>query len=207
MRHTLSSLTLLMMSLTLPLQAETLRLPDLKAGEQTREVNGIVRFHSLDLTLPCTVITQSHMRDIALGAIDAGRFHQAGDRSQPVHIRLNLKNCLKGAAGAPAPNGAKRVVSNRAANPEGERTIQLIFMGEADPSNAELLRIHGTVQGAGIRLLDINGNALAFNQTARSYLINAGDSEFDFMAALESTGGHVSNGEFSSLIRLKMEYL
>lgn len=75
-------------------------------------------------------------------------------------------------------------------------SLSLLMMSLTLPLQAETLR-----------LLDINGNALAFNQTARSYLINAGDSEFDFMAALESTGSHVSNGEFSSLIRLKMEYL
>ncbi len=82
----------------------------------------------------------------------------------------------------------------------------------SSPTGSIMVMPHSTRRdlpspGAGVRLLDKSGNALDVGQTHAPWLVNSGDSELNFMAALESTGLHVSAGDFSSLVRLKMEYL
>lgn len=171
------------------------------------EDSGIVRFHGSVFASPCVLMTQGRIQDVEMGEISAGRFRQTGDRSQPVRFKLYLKDCLKGASQSRGSLASKTTGSDWRAYSTGEQAVQMTFVGEPDIENTQLLRTTGTSRGAGIRLLDKGGNALAVGQTHEPMLVNAGDSELNFMAALESTGQHVSAGDFSSLVRLKMEYL
>ncbi|MGM1328343.1 fimbrial protein, partial [Klebsiella michiganensis] len=89
----------------------------------------------------------------------------------------------------------------------GEQAVQLTFIGESDERNRQLLRLTGSISGAGIRLLDVKERALDINQTQPPFIVKTGDSSLTFIAVLESTGRNVTAGNFSGLLRLKMEYL
>lgn len=175
--------------------------------DHASEDGGIVRFHGSVFASPCVLMTQSRFQDVELGDISAQRFHQAGDRSEPVRFKLYLKDCLKGASRSRTSLASRATGEDWRSYTTGEQAVQLTFIGEADPVNTQLLRTTGTTIGAGIRLLDRKGNALDLAQTHVPELVKTGDSELSFFAALESTGRNVSAGEFSGLVRLKMEYL
>jgi fimbrial protein len=175
-------------------------------GEVSGEY-GNVHFHGRVYTSPCVLDMASREQTIDLGDISARRFHQAGDRSQPVSITLRLNDCLKGAAriisDTPALGGGGVTVMHSTA----ETGIGLTFMAEAAPGNSDLVRIHGDVQGAGLRLLSARAWPLSLNQPQQLYVLKPGDNVITLMAALESTESSVTAGEFYGLVRLKLEYL
>ncbi|WP_336221748.1 fimbrial protein [Citrobacter amalonaticus] len=207
MQNPFPYIALLVMGMTFQCGANVPVQPQHLAQENVGEDSGIVRFHGSVFASPCVLMTQGRIQDVEMGEISARRFHQAGDRSQPVRFKLYLKDCLKGASQSRSSLASRTTGNDWRGYSTGEQAVQLTFVGESDINNTQLLRITGTTQGAGIRLLDKSGNALDVGQTHAPWLINPGDSELNFMAALESTGPHVSAGSFSSLVRLKMEYL
>lgn len=170
------------------------------------EDGGKVIFHGSVYASPCVLAPQSRLQIIEMGEISARRFHQAGDRSQPVLIRIDLKDCLKGASQARDSLASKTTGIDKHLYTTGEQAVQLTFIGESDMNNRQLLRLTGGISGAGIRLLDTKARALDINQTRPLLIVKTGDSSLTFMAALESTGTNVIAGDFSGLLRLKMEY-
>ena len=207
MQNPLFTVALLAMGVAFQCGADVPAQPQHSAQEHVREDSGIVRFHGTVFASPCVLMTQGRIQDVEMGEISAQNFRQAGDRSEPVRFKLYLKDCLKGASQSRGSLASRTTGNDWRAYSTGEQAVQLTFVGESDLNNGQLLRTSGTTQGAGVRLLDKNGNALDVGQTHAPWLVNSGDSELNFMAALESTGLHVSAGDFSSLVRLKMEYL
>ncbi|KNC95731.1 fimbrial protein [Trabulsiella odontotermitis] len=207
MPHKLPLLALLALGVTFQTCADVPLLPSHNNRDSASEESGIVRFHGYVYASPCVLMTQSRIQDIEMGEISARQFHQAGDRSQPVRFTLYLKDCLKGATQARSSIASKTTGNDWRAYSTGEQAVQVTFIGESDINNRNLIRTTGTTQGAGVRLMDMKGNPLDVNQTNAPYLVNPGDSELNFLAALESTGRQVTAGEFSGLVRLKMEYL
>ncbi|KFB98748.1 MrfE family protein [Trabulsiella guamensis ATCC 49490] len=207
MPNKLPLLALLAVGVTFQTCADSPLLPSPTTQDRVGEESGIVRFHGSVYASTCVLTTKSRIQDIELGEISARQFHQAGDRSQPVRFTLYLKDCLKGASQARTSLGPKSTGDNWRAYSTSEQAVQVTFIGESDINNRQLIRTTGSTQGAGVRLMDMKGNALEVNQTHRPYLVNPGDSELNFLAALESTGTNVLAGEFSGLVRLKMEYL
>lgn len=207
MRNRYSLIALLTLSIAANAWASTPLLPLHNDQDHSGEDSGIVRFHGSVFASPCVMAMQSRIQDVEMGEISARRFHQAGDRSQPVLIKVYLKDCLKGASMVRGSVASKTTGNNWRAWTTGEQAVQLTFIGESDDINSQLLHTEGSTRGAGIRLLDADGKPLELNQTERPYLVKTGDSELTFMAALEATTTRVSAGDFRGLIRLKMEYL
>ena len=182
-------------------------LPQHQDRDHAGEDGGIVRFHGSVYASPCVMAGESRMQDIDMGEMTARSFHRAGDHSQPVLIKIYLRDCLKGASMALSSLASKTTGSDWRAYTTGEQAVQMTFIGESDVADPALLHTAGMVQGAGIRLMDMSGNKLAINQTQTPSLVKYGDSVLTFMAALESTGNTVTAGEFQGLLRVKMEYL
>lgn len=207
MRNRYSLFALLALSIAAQAWSDTPLTPQHNDGDHSGEDSGVVRFHGSVFASPCVLAMKSRIQDVEMSDISARRFHQAGDRSQPVLVKVYLKDCLKGASMVRGSVAAKTSAQNWRAWSTGEQAVQLTFIGEADAANSQLIHTEGSTRGAGIRLLDSDGKALELNQTQRPYLVKTGDSELTFMAALESTGTSVTAGDFRGLVRLKMEYL
>ncbi|HEM6801136.1 fimbrial protein [Citrobacter koseri] len=198
---------LLAASVMFQASADIPRLPQYYTSEHSSEDSAVVRFHGSVLASPCELVALNNIQVVDMGNISASSFHQAGDRSRPVMIKFHLRDCLKGASGVQASVSTGTRSNRRHTQPGGARPVQLTFVGESDLGNSQLLRTTGSMKGAGVRFLDIQGKALDINQVSSPYLVGYGDSELTFMAMLESTGRNVSAGEFRGLVRLKMEYL
>lgn len=188
-------------------QSTVPQLPQHQDRDHAGEDGGIVRFHGSVYASPCVMAGESRMQDIDMGEMTARSFHRAGDHSQPVLIKIYLRDCLKGASMARSSLASKMTGRDWRAYTTGEQAVQMTFIGESDVADPALLHTTGMVQGAGIRLMDMSGNKLAINQTQTPSLVKYGDSVLTFMAALESTGNSVTAGEFQGLLRVKMEYL
>ncbi|WP_434637238.1 fimbrial protein [Klebsiella sp. I138] len=168
---------------------------------------GDVRFHGRVYVSPCVLDMASRDQSIDLGDIPASAFHQAGDRSRPVLVTLALNDCLKGSGHALRDLPEQTSATPPLTHSTLEQGVSLTLMAEGAWGNSDLARIHGEVQGAGIRVMSEHQQLIPLNQPQRMWIIKPGNNALHFLAALESTGTEVSAGEFQGLLRLKLEYL
>ncbi|MCS3430279.1 type 1 fimbria pilin [Klebsiella sp. BIGb0407] len=182
-------------------------LPQHKDQTHQSEDSGNVIFHGSVYASPCVLAPESRLQTVDLGEMSAGTFHQSGDRSLPAQVRVEFRDCLKGASQARDSGSAKTIGDNKHSyTNNAEQAVQMTMVGDSDENNSQLLHLTGTTSGAGIRLLDTNQRAMDINQTQSPFLVKSGDSSQIFHAALESTGQTVTAGHFNGLLRLKMEY-
>lgn len=124
-----------------------------------------------------------------------------------MRVHIEFRDCLKGASQARDSIASRTTGNRKQLYTTGEQAVQLTFIGESDAYNRRLLHLTGSISGAGIRLLDVKERALDINQTQSPFIVKTGDSSLTFFAVLESTAYDVTAGNFSGLLRLKMEYL
>ncbi|WP_300005214.1 fimbrial protein [uncultured Cedecea sp.] len=170
------------------------------------EDSGNVMFTGSVYASPCVLAPESRLQTVDLGEISARGFHRSGDRSKPAVIRIELRDCLKGASQSRSSLAARTTGNNKNLYTTGEQAVQMTLLGESDEHNSQLLRMTGGSSGAAIRLLDAKQRPLDINQTHAPFVVKSGDSSQTFLAVLESTGRNVSAGNFSGTLRLKMEY-
>lgn len=168
---------------------------------------GNVRFHGRVFVSPCVLDMASRDQTVDLGDISASRFHQSGDRSDPVLVTLYLNDCLKGSGHTLRDFPGQTSEMPERTHSTVERGVSMTLMAESAPENSDLGRIHGDVRGAGIRLLTERNQLIHLSQPQRMWILKPGDNAIHFLAALESIGREVTAGEFNGLVRLKLEYL
>ncbi|CAI1182180.1 fimbrial protein [Serratia ficaria] len=168
---------------------------------------GTVSFYGGLLSAPCSLAPDSQDQSIDLGEVNARDFQNAGDRSAPVRFRLSFRNCLLGArALADNPAGPRNGDANRLYL-QGEQAATLVFLGESDIANPQLLKLNGGVQGIGLRLRDQQGCALALNQQSRPYILQPGSNTLWFSASVESTQRAVMAAGFAAVAHIQVIYL
>jgi len=208
MKTRLSLLALFVFSISMPVLAD-INVP-LQPQHYNRdhqgEDGGNVIFSGSVYASPCVLAPESRLQTVDLGEISARGFHRAGDRSQPALVRVELRDCLKGAAQARDSIASRTTGNTKHLYTTGEQAVQMTLIGESDEHNSQLLRMTGSSSGAAIRLLDAKQRPLDINQTHAPFVVKSGDSSQTFLAVLESTGQNVSAGHFSGTLRLKMEY-
>ncbi|CAI0960862.1 MULTISPECIES: fimbrial protein [Serratia] len=168
---------------------------------------GTVSFYGGLLSAPCSLAPDSQDQSIDLGEVNARDFQNAGDRSAPVRFRLSFRNCLLGArALADNPAGPRNGDANRLYL-QGEQAATLVFLGESDIANPQLLKLNGGAQGIGLRLRDQQGRALALNQQSRPYILQPGSNTLWFSASVESTQRAVMAAGFAAVAHIQVIYL
>lgn len=168
---------------------------------------GNVHFHGRVFVSPCVLDMSTRDQSVELGDISAARFHQRGDRSTPVKFTVRLNDCLKGATETIENFPAEMSGRYLRVRGTGEQGVTIRFSAEGDSANADLVKLRGSVHGAGLRIMNGNQALLGLNRDQKLYLINPGNNTLTFLAALESTQQSVSAGEFQGLVRLEVEYL
>lgn len=168
---------------------------------------GTIGFFGGLLSAPCSLVPDSRDQAIDLGEVSARDFQNAGDRSAPVRFRLSFRNCLLGAkALADNPAGQRNGDAGRLYL-QGEQAATLVFLGDSDMNNPDLLKLNGGVQGIGLRLTDQQGRALSLNQQSRPYILQPGSNTLWFRAQLESTQKYMQASQFTGVVHVQLVYL
>lgn len=168
---------------------------------------GTVSFHGGLLSSPCSLTPDSQDQSIDLGDVNARDFQNAGDQSTPVRFRLSFRNCLLGAKALADNPAGQRNGDAAQLYLQGEQAATLVFLGDSDVNNPELLKLNGGVQGIGLRLKDQQGRALALNQQSRPYVLQPGSNTLWFSASVESTQRAVMAAGFSGVAHIQVIYL
>jgi type 1 fimbria pilin len=124
-----------------------------------------------------------------------------------VRFRLSFRNCLLGAkALADNPAGPRNGDAGQLYL-KGEQAVTLVFLGDSDVNNPDLLKLNGGVQGIGLRLKDQQGRALSLNQQSRPYILQPGSNTLWFSAQIESTQKYPLANQFNGVVHVQLVYL
>lgn len=90
---------------------------------------------------------------------------------------------------------------------QGEHAATLVFLGESDINNLQLLKLSGGIEGIGLRPKDQQGHALALNLQSCHYILQLGNNTLWFNANVESTQRAVMAAGFAAVARIQVIYL
>lgn len=156
--------------------------------------SGRIHFTGTVINAPCSIAAGDEDINVNMGQV-ANKVLESGNKySQNVNYTIHLQDCDLTAqtAGAVAyPAMSKVAVS---------------FAGTPDSSLSELLANTGSAKGAGIRLIDANGDLLKVGDTSKDINLVTGNNELVFAARVEANSQPVSTGTIVSQATYALNY-
>lgn len=156
--------------------------------------SGRIHFTGTVINAPCSISPGDEDINVNMGQV-ANKVLESGNKySQNVNYTIHLQDCDLTAqtAGTVAyPAMSKVAVS---------------FAGTPDSSLAELLANTGSAKGAGIRLIDANGDLLKVGDTSKDINLVTGNNELVFAARVEANSQPVSTGTIVSQATYALNY-
>jgi type 1 fimbria pilin len=148
------------------------------------EGNGQVNFHGHIIEAACSIASNSLSQTVELGQVATSSLQKNG-QSTPVPFSINLEHCV-----VDAENGA------------GLATVT--FTGDAS-TNADLLKIVGEGQGAGIAIAK-DGNDIKLGAASAGQDLVNGENALDFTARLIGDSDTITPGEYTAVANFAMSY-
>lgn len=156
--------------------------------------SGRIHFTGTVINAPCSIAAGDEDINVNMGQV-ANKVLESGNKySQNVNYTIHLQDCDLTAqtAGTVAyPAMSKVAVS---------------FAGTPDSGLAELLATTGSAKGAGIRLIDANGDLLKVGDTSKDINLVTGNNELVFAARVEANSKPVSTGTIVSQATYALNY-
>jgi len=156
--------------------------------------SGRIHFTGTVINAPCSIAAGDEDINVNMGQV-ANKVLESGNKySQNVNYTIHLQDCDLTAqtAGTVAyPAMSKVAVS---------------FAGTPDSSLSELLANTGSAKGAGIRLIDANGDLLKVGDTSKDINLVTGNNELVFAARVEANSQPVSTGTIVSQATYALNY-
>lgn len=202
-------LSLLMASLVLSATAAAADLPE----NIIDGTMGEIRIQGRLLSSTCAMRMETPVQNVDLGEISGKGMDKLGARSADVPFKLNFSGCLVGAYADEAAAQRIQVLETEAQGVNtdqflnGQRGVVLTFVGEPDLKDQRLLKVHGDIEGVGIRLTDAQGQHLNINTPNKAYVLTPGENSLKFYAALQTTQKNIRAGDFSSVVNVRLSYL
>ena len=156
--------------------------------------SGRIHFTGTVINAPCSIAAGDEDINVNMGQV-ANKVLESGNKySQNVNYTIHLQDCdltAQTAGTVQYPAMSKVAVS---------------FAGTPDSSAAELLANTGSAKGAGIRLIDANGDLLKVGDTSKDINLVTGNNELVFAARVEANSQPVSTGTIVSQATYALNY-
>ena len=156
--------------------------------------SGRIHFTGTVINAPCSIAAGDEDINVNMGQV-ANKVLESGNKySQNVNYTIHLQDCnltAQTAGSVEYPAMSKVAVS---------------FAGTPDSSATELLANTGSAKGAGIRLIDANGDLLKVGDTSKDINLVTGNNELVFAARVESNTQPVSTGTIVSQATYALNY-
>ncbi|WP_413531427.1 fimbrial protein [Rahnella inusitata] len=160
----------------------------------TDQGSGRIHFTGTVINAPCSIAPGDEDINVDMGQV-ANKVLETGNKySQNVNYTIHLQDCnltAQTVGSVEYPAMSKVAVS---------------FAGTPDSSATELLANTGSAKGAGIRLIDANGDLLKVGDTSKDINLVTGNNELVFAARVESNTQPVSTGTIVSQATYALNY-
>lgn len=165
---------------------------NLPAGAGTQSTGGMVQFTGEIVDSSCNISSGSNTQKIDLGKWSKSYFAAAGDETTKTPFSISVENC---------PGSVSRVA--------------VLFDGQKDATNPQLLAVTGGATGVGIKLYNggTSGSEIALGSVSNSVPVVAGTganaqgtATLSFFADYTSTVANVTTGAANGVTNFLMVY-
>lgn len=157
------------------------------AAAEPNQGSGDINFKGEVIEAPCSVAQQSAGQLVEMGQVNNKVLKKAG-KSSPQTFDISLVDC----------------------DLEAIKGVTVAFSGTQDTINTDLLRLVGTVSGAGIGIEDANGKTVKLGTKSEAIALTDGNNTLKFAAYLQgnstSASAVITPGEFTSVAHFKLAY-
>ncbi|CAM3789925.1 MULTISPECIES: fimbrial protein [Rahnella] len=156
--------------------------------------SGRIHFTGTVINAPCSVAAGDEDINVNMGQV-ANKVLESGSKySQNVNYTIHLQDC--DLAAQTVGTVAYPAVSK----------VAVSFTGTPDSSATELLANTGSAKGAGIRLIDANGDLLKVGDTSKDIDLVTGNNNLVFAARVEANTQPVATGTLVSQATYALNY-
>ncbi|WP_318373710.1 type 1 fimbrial protein [Enterobacter sp.] len=163
-------------------------------------MNGSLSVRAALYNSPCHLSAESAEQEIALDAVPQFVLGQTGNLSQPVAVHLSLEDCLlEGSVRSPEHGGAMVMVPS-------QPTVFMNVIGEEEPTNPRLFRVHGDARGVALHLEDSAHRPLLPGERSWPQILVPGRNDLMLLAQLSRTAEPLVLGSYRAVINIGLEY-
>ncbi len=157
-------------------------------GEQfDKGMNGKVSMAGEILNSACDIELQNHFQTIEMAHDNVGEILRTG-YGQTTVFSIFLTGC-------PVSAGS-----------DGDKTQHYLRLTFDGPIDNGLIKVLGDVHGVGIEILDSSGIPIALGKATPPYLVDTNNMRLDYGLRLKSNRTGFKLGDYSSVIRYRIDY-
>lgn len=172
------------MSLAFFMATSSAALADVNGG------SGTIHFTGTVIDAPCSIAPESIEQTIELGTVAMSSLKTVGAHSRAATGEIKLVDCT--------------LTSTDGEDTTTYSKVGVTFSGTPDATVAALLANDSSAQGVGVRLLDVDGNAIALDSETEYALGNG--ATITYQAYVEANGNTVTAGDIRSDATFKLNY-
>jgi len=163
-------------------------------------MNGGLMVRAALYSSPCHLSTDSAEQEVVMNAVPQFRLGQFGSRSQPVAVHLTLEDCmLDSSVRSPEHGGSLTFVP-------AQPVMFMNVIGEEEPSDSRLFRVHGDAKGVALHLEDAAHRTLVPGERSWPQVLVPGRNDLMLLAQLSRTAEPLVLGSYRAVIHIGLEY-
>lgn len=155
----------------------------LQAAEFDSALTGRVSMEGSIFSTPCDMNTGNDYQVIEMPTDTRTHIKRVGE-GEPKNFSIYLTNCSLDLA-------------------ESSQYLRIIFDSDEDTG---LFRVNGSASGVALELMDRNGNVIRPGIATPYQQVSDDDNRFDYQLRLKSNMRNLMVGEYSAIIRYRVEY-
>lgn len=158
------------------------------SGEQfDKGMNGKVSMAGEILNSACDIELQNHFQTIKMANDTVSQIWRTGYGNTTTFSML--------LTGCPVSAGS-----------DGDQTQHYIRLTFDGPIEKGLIKVLGDVQGVGLEILDSNGIPIQLGKATAPYIVDSNNMRLDYGLRLKTNQTDFKLGDYSSVIRYKIDY-
>lgn len=173
-----------------------------KGGDEnwnTDGLNGGLRVNVTLLASPCSLSAESAEQEVSLGTIPQWMLSGSRKHSDFIPVHLILEDCLAGSVIRDHVHG-----NNLSWFPD-QQIVMMNIIGDEDPFDHRLYRLHGASRGAAISLEE-NSHMVIPGETSWPLILNPGRNDLTLNARVVRTADILEPGDFRAVVNIGLEY-
>lgn len=164
-------------------------------------MNGTFYVSGKLLQSTCFLSPESAVQDLDLGMIPMYQLDRPGVVTRPVQFNIVMDGCPEVDSYTQYPEKLQGVLSLYS-----QPTVRFKVIGESEPADSRLFKVHGETTGVALRLEDSHGEQIYPDMPSRPYPLSPGRNVLFLKAQLWRNQEHFTPGEWYSTVNIGLEY-
>ncbi|WP_273854877.1 fimbrial protein [Serratia liquefaciens] len=166
---------------------------------QVEGAHGVLHVRGELTESACRLEMASAYQAVWLGNTATAQLAKVGDRSVPVNVQLQLRDCLRTAS-----NNRDARTGNLLWSAQ-QPAVSVSFIAPADADNPELVKVHGA-SGLALRMSDERGRDIHLGSRGAPLALAVGQNTLNYRITPERTRAPLLPGAYAAVVDFQLSY-